>query len=175
MVKYLINEQYDVQEPETTKGYGRGERREDYADAWKETGKVVLIGLDGSGKRALAQLLADKTGLPVISPADGDQAVEVMGGSGAIITLDDQVVEAEAVQSGLHGSGKVFYLMADSNTLSAKVAERDGIEDREELWRSLSARLALMEPIFYSGLHFILQAAGSAEEMLPDALEKINY
>ena len=36
------------------------------------------------------------------------------------------------------------------------------VEDEEGLWRELSARLAVMEPAFYSVLHFILQGSADA-------------
>lgn len=175
MGKYLINEYQDVEDPAASKAFGKGEKRGDYADAWRDTGNVVLIGLAGSGKAELAGLLAGRTGAPVLSPADGPGAVEALGSSGAIIVLDDGLVGNPEVQPLIHGAGKVFYLMADSNTLSARVAKRDGVEDREPLWRETSARLAAMEPVFYGALHFILQAGGTMEEMVADAMEKIAF
>lgn len=175
MAKYLINEQYDVQEAEVAKSFSKGEKREDYADSWSNTGNVILMGLPGSGKGELGQILAQRTGLPLANPATAEEAVELMKGDGNIIVLVDELVEDQSVQPLIHGAGKGFYLMADSNILSQRVAERDTIEDREQLWRDLSARLAVMEPIFYGALHFILQAGQSAEEMAGDALEKIAY
>lgn len=175
MTKYLINEQYDVADPNVSKEFGKGERREDYADAWKNTGNVILIGLSGSGKLALAHLLSERTGLPVSVPEDSGQAVADLGGEGQIIVLRDDIVEQEEVRSLVHHAGKVFYLMADTNRLADRVAGRDSVDDRDELWRELSARLALMEPVFYSILHFILQASDSPEKMLDDALEKIAF
>ncbi len=175
MAKYLINEQYDVDDPGASKTFGKGERREDYADAWKETGNVVLVGLPGSGKAELASLLAERSGAPVLTPADGGEAVEALGSSGAIIVLADALVEDAAVQPLIHDAGKVFYLMADSNTLSARIAVRDGLGDREQCWREMSARLAVMEPIFYGVLHFILQAGQTPGTLVEDALEKIAY
>eukprot|EP00828_Plagiopyla_frontata_P032023 TRINITY_DN41819_c0_g1_i1.p1 TRINITY_DN41819_c0_g1~~TRINITY_DN41819_c0_g1_i1.p1 ORF type:complete len:443 (-),score=100.12 TRINITY_DN41819_c0_g1_i1:191-1519(-) len=175
MGKYLINEYQEVEDPEASKTFGKGEKREDYADAWRDTGNVVLIGLPGSGKAELAVLLAERTGAPVLTPASGPEAAEELGASGAVIVLDDGLVGDPDVQPLIHGAGKVFYLMADSNTLSARVAERDGVEGREQLWRDMSARLAAMEPVFYGALHFILQAGGTMEEMVADAMEKIAY
>lgn len=175
MTKYLINEQYDVEDAGATKGFGKGEAREDYADAWADTGNIVLIGLRGSGKRALAELLAARTGLPVLVPDSAAQALEVLGGEKKIVVLSDDLVEDETVQPRIHGSGKVFYLMADSNTLSARIAGGASESEREQVWRDLSARLACLEPAFYSVLHFILQAAQSPEEMMEDALEKIAF
>ena len=175
MGKYLINEYQEVEDPEASKSFGKGEKREDYADGWRDTGNVVLVGLPGSGKAELAGLLAERTGAPVLAPVDVSGAVEALGASGAIIVLADELVGDPDVQPLIHGAGKVFYLMADSNTLSARVAERDGVEDREQLWRDLSARLAAMEPTFYGVLHFILQPSETMEEMVADAMEKIAY
>lgn len=175
MAKYLINEQYDVEDAGAIKAFGKGESRGDYADAWKETGNAILMGLPGSGKGELAALLAERTGLPVVTPADVEAAREVLTGEGRIIVLTDDLVEDTSIQPLIHSAGKGFYLMADSSTLSDRVAKRDGLEDREALWRELSARLAVMEPIFYSTLHFILQAGQSLETMVEDAMEKLAY
>ncbi|BDQ39102.1 hypothetical protein SYK_34620 [Pseudodesulfovibrio nedwellii] len=175
MTKYFINEQYDVQDADASKGFGKGEKREDYADAWKDTGNIILIGLGGSGKKALANLLGGRTGLVVVAPKGVTEAVQVLGAGPRIIVLEDGLVEAAEVQALIHGSGKVFYIMVDSKILSERVADREGVGDTEALWREISARLAVMEPVFYSVLHFIMQGAQSPDELVDDAMEKIGY
>ncbi|MEF2229947.1 MAG: hypothetical protein V3571_03380 [Pseudodesulfovibrio sp.] len=175
MEKYLINERVDVEDADASRAFGKGVRREDYADTWRNTGNVVLVGLPGSGKAALAVILAGRTGAQVAVPGDAGGAVSALAGTGSIIVLDDRLVEDPAVRPLIHGAGKVFYLMADSGTLSDRVAERDGIADREALWRGMSARLAVMEPVFCEVLHFIVPALGTPGDMAGDALEKIAY
>jgi len=175
MTKKFISEQYDVEEADAERSFGKGEKREDYADAWQDTGNVILVGLAGSGKAALSGLLSKRTGLDVLAPANSGEAVEALGVNGRIVVLGDELVEDAAVQSVVHGAGKVFYLMADSRILSSRLAERQGVADQEQLWRAMSARLAIMEPVFYSVLHFILQAEQSPGNLLDDALEKIAF
>ena len=175
MAKYLINERYEVGEAEARKEFGKGERREAFADSWQDTGNVILIGLRGVGKAELARLIGERTGLAVVTPQTPSEAVSALEPGGRIVVLGDELVEDGDVQPLIHGAGKVFYLMADSRLLSGRVAERESVEDEEGLWRTLSARLAIMEPTFYSVLHFIMQGAQSPEEMLDDALEKIGY
>jgi shikimate kinase len=175
MTKHFINEQYDVEEPDASRSYSTGTRREDYADSWKSTGNIIFVGLAGSGKTALSGLLSERTGLNVQVPTNPEDAVEALGANGQIVVLDDGLVENEGVRAGIHAAGKVFYLMAESRTLSSRLAERQGIADPEQLWRDMSARLAVMEPVFYSVLHFILQAGQSPESLLDDALEKIAF
>ncbi|MCJ2163124.1 MULTISPECIES: hypothetical protein [unclassified Pseudodesulfovibrio] len=175
MTKHFIKEQYDVDEAGATKAFGKGERREDYADAWRATGNAVLVGLPGSGKADLARLLGKRTGQKVLQPADPEEAVEALKGEGVIIVLDDALVEHPLVTPLIHGAGKVFYLMADTRLLSARVAERGGGEDMDELWRAMSARLADIEPTFYSVLHFIMQGVRSPEELVDDAMVKLGY
>ena len=175
MAKYFINQRYEVGESDASREFVRGERREDYADAWQDTGNVILIGLPGAGKAELARLLGERTGLEAVTPESVDQAVEALAPGGRIVVLDDALVADDAVRPLIHGAGKVFYLMADTRLLSGRVAGRDGAEDEEELWRTMSARLAVMEPVFYSVLHFILQGAQPPQEMVDDALEKIGY
>jgi len=175
MTKHFIDKQYDVEELDAKRSFGRGEKRGDYADAWQDTGNVVLVGLAGSGKSTLAALLSERTGLNVLTPANPEEAVKLLGGSGRIIVLGDELVEDVTVQPVVHGAGKVFYLMTDSQTLSSRVAEGLSDVDAEQLWRDMSARLAVMEPQFYSVLHFILQAGRSPEELLDDTLEKVAF
>ncbi len=174
MTKHLIKEQYDVDDAGATKEFIKGEKREDYADAWKDTGNIVLVGLPGSGKAVLAEGLAQRTGLDVLVPKSMEDAIESLKGEKSIVVLEDSLVESDGVQPLVHGAGKVFYLMVDTNTLSTRLAEREKVEDKEQLWHDLSARLAVMEPIFYGVLHFILLPQ-SAEETLEDALEKIAF
>ncbi len=174
MTKHFINEQYDVEDADMSSSYGKGEKREDYADAWENTGNIILVGLEGSGKAALAEALSERTGLNVVMPGDASNTLNILKGEKQIVVLKDSLVEDQAVHPLLHSAGKVFYLMVDSNTLASRLAERENIEDSEPLWRDLSARLAVMEPMFYGVLHFILQPQ-TAEEMLEDALEKVAF
>lgn len=169
----MIREIVEVDDADATRTHGKGERREDYADAWKNTGRVVLVGLPGSGKAALAGLLAQRLGLAAVTPGDAEGAVAALAGPAAVIVLGDDLVAHPAVQPHIHGAGKVFYLMADSRTLAARVAERDGHADADAVWPALSARLADMEPVFYGVLHFILQAARPVEALVDDALERV--
>lgn len=175
MIKYMLNKRYDVKDAEASKEFGEGDKREDYADAWNNTGNVILVGLPGSGKANLAGLLAERTGLDVLNPTTAEEATQGFDWEGAIVVLNESLVADEVVQPLIHGAGKVFYLMVDSSILSERVTQREGGVDREQLWRELSARLAAMEPVFYATLHFILQAAQTPEDMVEDALEKIAY
>ncbi len=122
----MINEKVAVENEKASKGFSKGERREDYADSWKGTGNVVLVGLPGSGKAKLASLLAERTGQEVISPVDAVEAVAALGREKTIVVLADELVEDDSVQPQIHGAGKVFYLMADSNTL--RHAWQNGME-----------------------------------------------
>ncbi|MBG0790752.1 MAG: hypothetical protein H0S80_09670 [Desulfovibrionaceae bacterium] len=175
MAKYLINERYEVGEADARREFSVGDRREDYADAWQDTGNLILVGLRGAGKAELARLIGERTGLGVAVPETLEEAVAALAPGGRIVVLGDELVGHDDVRPLIHGAGKVFYLMADTRLLSGRLAVRGEGADKEALWRGLSARLSLMEPVFYSVLHFILQASGTPEEMLDDALEKIGY
>ena len=174
MDRYLVNEQFDVEDPDIRRQFGKEKDREDYPDTWKDTGNVILIGLAGSGKAALADLLAERTGLKICAPANREQAVKALKSSRQIVVLADDLVEDHVVQPYIHEAGKVFYFMADSRTLSSRVAERDNVEDKDRLWHEMSTRLAFMEPTFYSVLHFIVQAKLAPEKVLDDTLQKIE-
>jgi len=175
MAKYLINQRYEVGESGIRREFGKGEKRGDYADAWQDTGNVVLIGLGGAGKAELARLIGGRTGLSMVTPATAGEAVEALRPGGRVVVLDDRLVADDEVRPFIHGAGKVFYLMADSRLLSGRIAARDGVADEGGLWRETAARLAVMEPTFYSVLHFILQGVQGPEVMLDDAIEKIGF
>lgn len=175
---HKIKEVAEVEDAGATRTYGRGERREDYPDAWANTGRIILVGLPGSGRTALAGLLAGRTGLGAVRPADGGEALDALAGPPAIIILDDALVADPGIQPHIHGAGKVFYLMVDSRTLAQRVSRAESGSEpggTEQEWRDLSARLAVMEPVFYGVLHFILQGANPPEALVEDALEKIAY
>ncbi|ADU63198.1 MAG: hypothetical protein KUA35_03870 [Pseudodesulfovibrio sp.] len=175
---HMIREVAEVEDAGATRKHGRGERREDYPDAWADTGRIILVGLPGSNRALLAGLLAERTGLGAVRPADGGEALAALAGPPAIIILDDALVADQDIQPRIHGAGKVFYLMVDSRTLAQRTTKAEsGLEtgDVEQAWRELSARLAVMEPVFYGVLHFILQGANPPEALVEDALEKIAY
>jgi shikimate kinase len=172
---HMIKEVAEVEDAEATRTYGRGERREDYPDAWADTGRIILVGLPGSGRTALAGLLAARSGLGAVRPVDGGEALAALSGPPAIIILDDALVADPQIQPRIHGAGKVFYLMVDSRTLAQRATGAEAVSDAEPAWRDLSARLAVMEPVFYGVLHFILQGANPPEALVEDALEKIAY
>lgn len=171
----MIKEVVEVEDAGTTRIHGKGERREDYPDAWANTGRIILVGLPGSNRALLGEALAERTGLGAVRPADGGEALAALAGPPAIIILDDALVADQDIQPRIHGAGKVFYLMVDSRTLARRTAGTKAELEVEQAWRDMSARLAVMEPVFYSVLHFILQGAKPPEELVEDALEKIAY
>ena len=126
MVKYLINQRYEIGDPERRKEFGKGESREDYADAWQDTGNVILVGLRCAGKAELARLIGERTGLQVVTPHDAEEAVAALEPGGRIVVLDDSLVEDGEVQPYIHGAGKVFYLHGRfPRLLSGRVAARE--------------------------------------------------
>lgn len=171
----FIKKKIEVQEDDKKQVFAKGERREDYAAAWKTSDRVFLAGLPGAGRQALATMLAQELGMTVEEPADADALRETCAGQPAIVVVRPEFFEDDDLAALMNRSGKVFYMMADAQTLANRVVERDGSDDPEALWETMSQDLARLEPRFMGSLHFILQAANRPGDLVKDALEKISW
>lgn len=172
----FIKKKVDVQEAGKARTHGKGEKREDYEAMWNTTGRVLLVGLPGSGRFDLAAILGERLGLPVLTPEKGEAFEAACLREKSIVVVPDTVFDDESLIEKVKGAGKVFYLMTDAQTLTRRVLERSGeVGDEDALWREVSDRLAVLEPRFMSALHFILQGVQTPDALVDDALEKISW
>ncbi|GAB7024328.1 hypothetical protein [Salidesulfovibrio brasiliensis] len=171
----FIKKKYDVEDGEKKKVFAKGEKREDYAAAWKTSDRVFLAGLSGAGRRELAQLLADELNVAVNEPTDDESLRAACAGDPAIVVVGSRFFEDPELAGLMNRSGKVFYMMADAQTLANRVAEREGADQVESVWRNTADELGRVEPSIMGSLHFILQAVNRPGDLLRDALEKISW
>ncbi|WP_147821981.1 hypothetical protein [Salidesulfovibrio onnuriiensis] len=172
---HFIKEKAEVAEADKCRTFGKGERREDFAAMWNATGTLLLAGLPGSGRRALAGILSERLGLPVRDVLDGNSLRDALAGGPSVVVLDDALFDDEASVVAIGGAGKVFYLMADAGVLARRIARQAGREDVETIQQGVAARLEAVEPHFMRALHFILQAGSPSEDLAGDVLEKVAW
>lgn len=171
----FIMEKAEVAEAEKRKTFGKGERREDFAAMWNATGTVLLAGLPGSGRRAVAGLLAERLGLPVRDARDESSLQSAMAGGPSVVVVDDALFDDDSSVAAIGSAGKVFYFMAHAGVLARRIARRTGKDDEEAVRQDVAARLGQVEPRFMQALHFVIQAESSPEEMADDVLEKVAW
>jgi shikimate kinase len=171
----FIKRKQEVSEADKTKVFAKGERREDFADMWSNTGNILLVGLPGSNRVALGRELAARMGIQLCQPADMDALQRDCAEGNRVIVVPTAILEQPENVSFVHGAGKVFYLMADARQLAERLEDRSPSGDADSLWRECARRLEAGQAAFMTALHFIVQASGSVEDMAEDVMEKVSW
>ncbi len=171
----FINKKQTVLESDKTKVFVKGDRREDFADMWSETGNILLLGLPGSNRVALGDELASRMGTQLQQPDDMEALRLVCSQGGQVIVVPEVAFSDPEDVSFVHGAGKVFYLMADARSLSERLEKRAPSGDIDAVWRECARQLEVMQPAFMTALHFLVQVSDSVREMADDAMEKISW
>lgn len=141
-------------------------------------GILYIIGLQGSGKSALAAGLAEALGCPAHTlPQDGaDEALTRILASGpaapAVIEVPHKLLSAEAFRARLQATGRLLYLMASVEAIAERQAEEP--EERAQLRERLGRQRTSYEPLFMQTLHLIAPADGPLAEVLADVLERVR-
>jgi len=160
--KVVIRERYDVLEEDKSHTFSH-----DVASApiGGESGNLFFIGMEGSGRRTLAQLSANRLGL-ALSEANSAESLE------RILTESNQAVAVTGVDltdprivSSLRASGKVFYLMSLAQLLAQRLGDLTKLDD-------LAETIVRLEPHFMNAAHFILPVDATLDEMVLDVAEK---
>lgn len=175
MKEHFIKRKQTVLEENKSKTFCKGDSREDFADMWSNTGMLLLIGLPGSQREELGQELAARLALSVCRVSSMEELEHVCSKEKGIVVVANTILNDAENLSFVHAAGKVFYLMADVQTLvDRRMAQEDGLE-RNGMLERCAAQLALMEPLFMKALHFIIQPVGDVHKMADDAMEKVAW
>jgi hypothetical protein len=160
--KVVIRERYDVLEEDKSQTF-----RHDVASApiGGTSGNLFFIGMEGSGRRALAKLSAVRLGLALVEADSSDALESILAGSNQAVAVTGKDLSAPGILASLRASGKVFYLMS----LAPLLAERMGDLSRLD---KLAEDVALQEPHFMAAAHFILPVDATLDEMVLDVAEK---
>lgn len=160
--KVVIRERYDVLEEDKSLTFSHDVA---HAPIGGASGNLFFIGMEGSGRRTLARLSAERLGL-TLAEADNSEALgSILAGSNQAIAVTGKDLNDPDILSSLRASGKVFYLMS----LAPLLAERLGAPSRLD---ELAESIVRLEPHFMSASHFILPIDATLDDMLLDIAEK---
>lgn len=168
MTEFIRREQH-VDDPDKVRVHGGRAARPDLPD----TGVLLLIGLPGSGKTAVAARLAGELHARAAElPLEGArEALEALLAEGpAVIAVPHKLLTDAALRERLRAAGRVIYLMADAGALAARATADP--QEREVLRQRLARQLAAYEPWFMQTLHLLVPAGGPLDEVAAQALER---
>ncbi|EPR41934.1 Shikimate kinase [Desulfovibrio sp. X2] len=200
--KNAIKHKHEVEDAERTAVYRAGA----FSSPSGASGNVFLVGLRGSGKTTVGRraakrldrpfvdtdaLIAERIGTTIADfvaengwdafrELEHQVLAEVCTRTGQIVATGGGIVLREDNRALLADHGVTFYLMADVDTLCARLrcnpnsAQRPALTDacspREETARTLTAR----DPLYMQAARFILQAANSPDELAQDIEDKLR-
>lgn len=143
---------------------------------------LYIIGLEGSGKTAVARHLAQALGGAAHAlPLDGaGEALDgllsaAQNGSPAhpvVIEVPHKLLTGETFRQRLSESGRVLYLMAGVEAIAARQAKTP--EDEARLRERLGRQRTAFEPLFMQSLHLLVMADGPLDQVLAEALERVR-
>lgn len=171
----FVKKKQTVLEAEKSKVFCKGERREDFADMWSSTGTILLIGLAGSRREEFGRELASRLTLPFYRAGSMKALEQFCSAGGCVVVVENAVLQDAQSLSFVHAAGKVFYLMAEVETLAGRLMASEGFLQKDAALKHCVTQLALMEPFFMKALHFIIQPSENIQEMVNDAMEKVAW
>jgi len=161
--KQVIRKRFDVQEADKSATFSSAVAAAPVGGA---SGSLYFVGLEGSGRRALARAAAGRLGLNYREAASRQELEAALAGTGlAVAVTDAALLEEPGVVKALRASGKVFHLMSLAPVLAKRLGDPSRLEE-------LARAVERLEPVFLGAAHFILPLAASHEEMLDDVAEK---
>ena len=161
----FIKERHDVAEPDAERVHSAAAEAPGFGMG------MAFVGLPGSGAGAVAQGVAEALGLPMRVAKDAADIARAAE-QGAVVAVALDLLEGEDVRRALGGLGRVFYVMAETQDLVARLKERSPTADEEELRSGLGRLRGALEPQALGLAGFILPAGAPPQERLADALGK---
>ncbi|MEF2145845.1 MAG: hypothetical protein V3573_10390 [Desulfovibrionaceae bacterium] len=156
----------EVDEADKRKVFGKKPAEPAVRSAGKS---VFLIGLLGSGRRAVGRTLAARLKLGFIEISDRTGLDQALSGERVVASVDQGLVADEEAAALLRNKGVVFYLMPGVQA----VAEARGLVADEECKRRIFAEIDEWETRFMRVLHFLLPGGISVEATAADAADKL--
>jgi len=136
---------------------------------------LYLIGLSGSGKSAVAALLATELGRPAHElPLEGaeEALAAILAAGPAVVAVPHKLLAGDAFRQLLQATGRVLYLTAGVETIAARLAASP--EEEGKLRERLGRQRVAFEPLFMQTLHLLAPADGPLPEVVADVLERVR-
>lgn len=161
--QHVIRVRHDVLEEDKTATFSHGVPSGSIGGAQDA---LFFIGLEGSGRRALAQAAAARLGLAYAeaSTRAGLDALLALPGQAVAVTDAALGADPDAIQA-MRARGKVFHLMGVAPILARNLGRPDRLEELADLAERY-------EPLFMSAAHFVIPPATPLEEAVEDVAEK---
>lgn len=164
--KEIIRRRFHVDEEDKTAVFRHD--RADFAPIGGSTGSLFFLGLDGSGKRALARAASVRLHLEYAEARDASDLQALLAGKAQAVAVAGSVLaEVPALALAMREAGKVFYLMRLPHELAARLGDPSRTE-------ALADELARLDPMLLSAAHFILPSDETDEERIEDVAEKVR-
>ncbi|MBI5518743.1 MAG: hypothetical protein HY916_01640 [Desulfovibrio sp.] len=169
----FIRREFHVEEADKSTTHGTAAPR----PAMPGGGVLYIVGLEGSGKSAVAAHLAANLGATAHAlPLDGaDAALDAVlaaaaGCSQAVVEVPHKLLASEAFRSRMAASGRVLYLMAGVEAIAARKTGTP--EEEARLRERLGRQRTAFEPLFMQCLHLLVMADGPLAQVQAEALER---
>lgn len=128
-------------------------------------GRVLLVGLKGSGRRELGVALAKRLGMELLDlEAEEGDLERIRASRGVVVVVPEELAAADGLMEPLRETGRVVYLMADAPLLAERLGARP--EERE----ALVDKLRELEPKLMAGMHYLVPMFLDHEEILDRVL-----
>ena len=164
--------------------------------------RVILVGMMGSGKSTIGQLLSEATGWPyvdnddLVSESHGATSRQLLAESGeavmraaesaalarglevpepAIVGVAAGTILDPASRKGLRGGGIVVWLRADAETLAARAsggAHRPWIDEGGKSW--FVEAVAERDPLYASVADIVLDASNGAASLAAELRHRLR-
>lgn len=137
-----------------------------------QTGRIIFIGMPGSGRLELAERVAARLGMRVIAPESINSVQELdalCADTGTVLIIPCEALRNESIRTALREKGKVFYLMAEVLRMAYRLNQTSEAEKE-----AISALFVEMEPLCMMSLHYILQAWKEPEDVVDNVLEMLG-
>jgi shikimate kinase len=164
----FIKEKTEVEEADAVRVFGKSRGLDTFDPA---TGRIIFIGMPGSGRLELAEQVAERLKMRVVAPevVDSVEALDaVCADAGIVLVLPCEALRDDAIRAAVREKGKVFYLMAEVLRMAYRL-NKTSIPEQE----AISALFVEMEPLCMMTLHYILQAWKEPKEIVENVLEML--
>ncbi|MEG6505793.1 hypothetical protein [Nitratidesulfovibrio sp. 1201_IL3209] len=164
----FVMRKQEVGEADAAMTVSRAGRRPSFDPAAE---RIVILGLPGSGRRRLAELVAERFGMQAAAPED-DAApgvvTELCCRTGLVLAAPVSAVRDEQLRACLRDGARVFYMMTNPVRLAAELGLSG--EAGEKFCRDALE----LETLCMGVLHFLLPDGRSPEQLVVNVCENLG-
>ncbi|HEU6438081.1 MAG TPA: hypothetical protein VE028_11575 [Nitratidesulfovibrio sp.] len=164
----FVMRKQEVGEADTVMTISRAGRRPPFDPAAE---RIVILGLPGSGRRQLAELVARRFGMQSAAPDDDagpDVVTELCCRTGLVLAAPVSAVRDEALRACLRDGARVFYMMTNPVRLAAELGLSG--ETGEKFCREALE----LETLCMGVLHFLLPDGRTPEQLVDNVCENLG-